>query len=381
MTTTLAPFTRRPRLALPQLLATLREQDARKQDMVVRAHQMRITPEGHLEVDTPRIYSTGVGPSLYRLTPTFDSGISGKLKIPAPYLSRMREFGQTRLLAENVNAWLAVEPNRPFLIRTFRGDGNELGVARALLSDSYALLDNLPQLLAMLKGIADRGDEVTIDGELTDRRMIVKIVSRVESTTAPELLRNYRSPFGGRTGAEDPAVFAGASFTNSEIGFGAATITPMFTVRICSNGMTITQAAKRTVHLGAKHDHGLVRYSADTLRRELAAATGRVRDAVSTFLDAEYMTRKLSEIEGRAQVEIIDPKATIEHVGRTVGYTADEQNLILAHFIRGGDTTAGGILHAVTSAAQILPDADAAYEMERNGLKALAEAASYQRHH
>ena len=48
----------------------------------------------------------------------------------------------------------------------------------------------------------------------------------------------------------------------------------------------------------------------------------------------------------------------------------------LTHFIRGGDVTAGGVLHAVTSVAQTLPDADAAHEMEGLGLRALEIAAA-----
>jgi hypothetical protein len=48
----------------------------------------------------------------------------------------------------------------------------------------------------------------------------------------------------------------------------------------------------------------------------------------------------------------------------------------LGHFIRGGDVTAGGVMHAVTSVAQTLPDADAAHEMESLGLRALEIAAA-----
>jgi hypothetical protein len=48
----------------------------------------------------------------------------------------------------------------------------------------------------------------------------------------------------------------------------------------------------------------------------------------------------------------------------------------LAHFIRGGDLTAGGVMHAVTSAAQLMPDADTAHEMEAAGMRALALAAA-----
>jgi len=48
----------------------------------------------------------------------------------------------------------------------------------------------------------------------------------------------------------------------------------------------------------------------------------------------------------------------------------------LTHFICGGDVTAGGVMHAVTSVAQTLPDADAAHEMESAALRALDIAAA-----
>ena len=48
-------------------------------------------------------------------------------------------------------------------------------------------------------------------------------------------------------------------------------------------------------------------------------------------------------------------------------FTDAQQADILTHFIRGGDVTAGGVMHAVTSAAQTQPDADTAHEMESAG--------------
>ncbi|HEX9357029.1 MAG TPA: hypothetical protein VF933_24835 [Streptosporangiaceae bacterium] len=48
----------------------------------------------------------------------------------------------------------------------------------------------------------------------------------------------------------------------------------------------------------------------------------------------------------------------------------------LDHFIRGGDVTAGGVMHAVTSVAQTLEDADAAHEMESLALRSLELAAA-----
>lgn len=49
--------------------------------------------------------------------------------------------------------------------------------------------------------------------------------------------------------------------------------------------------------------------------------------------------------------------------------------MILNHFIKGADPTAGGLMHAVTSAAQTLPDGDDAHELERQALKAMQLAA------
>jgi hypothetical protein len=47
----------------------------------------------------------------------------------------------------------------------------------------------------------------------------------------------------------------------------------------------------------------------------------------------------------------------------------------LNHFIRGADITAGGIMHAVTSVAQTLNDADTAYDMETQAVRAMELAA------
>ena len=58
-------------------------------------------------------------------------------------------------------------------------------------------------------------------------------------------------------------------------------------------------------------------------------------------------------------------------VSQRLRFTDAQQADILAHFIRGGDVTAGGVMHAVTSVAQTLDDADAAHEMESLALRAL----------
>lgn len=74
-----------------------------------------------------------------------------------------------------------------------------------------------------------------------------------------------------------------------------------------------------------------------------------------------------------------DPAATLTHVATELAFPEDVQATILAHFIQGGDLTSGGVMHAVTSAAQTCDDADTAYDLERQGMAAMALAAAHAR--
>jgi hypothetical protein len=63
-------------------------------------------------------------------------------------------------------------------------------------------------------------------------------------------------------------------------------------------------------------------------------------------------------------------------VSQRLRFTDAQQHDILSCFIRGGDVTAGGVMHAVTAAAQAQDDADTAHEMESAALRALDIAAT-----
>ena len=73
---------------------------------------------------------------------------------------------------------------------------------------------------------------------------------------------------------------------------------------------------------------------------------------------------------------VADPQETIRTVSQRLRFTDTQQASILNHFIRGGDVTAGGVMHAVTSVAQTLDDADTAHEMESLALRSLELAAA-----
>jgi hypothetical protein len=366
---------------LADLVALLNNQHAARLDVVTSARQLTSTG-GTLRLlgtGEPRISSDGVtlDEVLLRPTAVADTGIAEKLAIPPAYLRTLRER-HLDLYDANVNTWLADQPDRRFLVRGLRDDTGTGGIARALLSDSYRFVDNLDVLMAVLDGVRTAGIPVDITGcDLTERRMYVKIRSTAVAEHVPELLRNYVSPFSGARGAENPTVFAGFVVSNSETGHGSFSLTPQITVQVCDNGMTITRDAMREVHLGGRLAEGVVRWSADTQAAQLDLITKQARDAVATFLDRSYLHTAIEKISRDAGVRITDPQATLEHVGRALRFTAEQQATILAHFIQGADITSGGVLHAVTSTAQTVSDADEAHELERRGIKAMALAAAH----
>ncbi|MEU5297800.1 DUF932 domain-containing protein [Streptomyces umbrinus] len=352
-----------------------RDQEA-KVDMVAPASAIT-SVDGNLTVTgvEPVMTPSGVtrADGAYRPTAVADEGIADKLKIPTAYLRRMRAEA-VDLYDLNVNGWLQRDPTRRFLLRAFKG---EPGVLRAWLSDGYKIIDHLDMLTAVLAGIRESGHPVKITGaDLTERRMIVRVQSEHVEALAPELLRGYRSPFTGQTGDQLPVVSAGFVLTNSEVGSGKYAITPRIVAQVCGNGLTITKDAFGKVHLGARMSEGIVEFSKDTQEKNLALITAQTRDAVATFMNRDYVERKLADIQREAGREITSPAETVELVAKQLRFSDSVRDSVFNHFIKGGQTTAGGIMHAVTATAQTLEDGDAAYELETQALSAMTIAAA-----
>lgn len=380
--------------SLGELAALLTEQQARKLDIVLPATAIRSRDaQIVVESDEAVIDNDGVWPVRGTYTPTalVDEHVAEKLSIPLPYLRRLRE-SRPDIYDANVNGWLhgstmsdyrgphdvAADP-RSFMLRLFRGGfgSDEPGVARALLSERYRIVDNFDVLTAALEGVKSADADVTFAGcDLTDRRMYVRVRSNSVAVLAPELLRGYRSPFTGASADDNPTVFAGFVISNSETGGGAFTLTPRIEVEVCTNGMTITRDALRNVHLGSKVDAGVIQWSDDTQRKNLELVTAQTRDAVATFLDVEYVRGAISRMTEQASKPLDKPADAVKIVGKQLAFSAERTEAVLDHFIRGGQMTAGGIMQAVTSVAQTIADADDAAEFEAAGVRALEVAAT-----
>ncbi|NEB75664.1 DUF932 domain-containing protein [Streptomyces sp. SID14478] len=370
---------------IADLVRILEGQQHRKLDVIAPAAALRFRQGNvHVEGVESQITEDGVTnvDGIYRPTAVADEGVADKLRIPLAYLRRMRT-DNVALLDENVNAWLRQEPERKFMLRAFRGENAPgsapaEGVARALLSDSYKLMDNFDMLLAALDGVQQSGHPARVTGcDLTDRRMYVRVESEAVAVQARALLRGYRSPFDGRSGDELPLISAGFVITNSEVGSGAYTITPRAVFQVCTNGLTMAKDVMRAVHLGGKQEEGVVSWSGQTQRKTLELITAKTADAVRTFLSRDYVEAKVSEIEAAAGVPLAEPTKTIEHVSKALSIGTEAKDRILAHFVQGGQMTAGGVMQAITSTAQTLTDADQAAALEALAVPALTAAAAH----
>lgn len=366
--------------SLADAVALLTEQQAHKIDVVASSKALSVK-DGllHIEGVEPILSEGGVTlvDGVYRPTAVADEGFAAKLGVPIGYLRRLRDGEHTDLLDHNLNYWLNTEPGT-YMVRGFKPvAGDSVGVMRSLLSDRYKRLDNLDTLLAILNGLRKAG--VTIDVrqfDISERRMRFVAEAPEVTALAPLLLKGYRSPFNGQSGDDLPIVSAGFAFANSETGGGAMTITPRVVVKACSNGVTVTKDMLRNVHLGGRLDEGIVEWSAETQEKSLALVTSQVSDAVSTFLNKDYVAGVIAAMEAKAGVKIADPANAVKVIAKKVSFTETEQAGILAHFIEGGQVTAGGMLQAVTSYAQLVESPDRATEIEEKALTVLDLAAA-----
>lgn len=381
-----APQTITRNANIQDLVEILKGQQPLKYDVVVPASKLR-SVDGVLVIQGADAVLTDDGVTtadgLYNPTGICDGGIADRIgqDLTAKYLATCRRKN-IELYDQNVNGWLAHADNtaKKFLVRCFKdAAGLGPGVARAFLSDSYKIIDHFDVLMTILDAIRSVDADVQVESaDLTDRRMYVRVRCEGIAVNALELVRNYRSPYNGKSGADLPMLFAGLEFSNSEVGHGAFSIAPRVVLQVCGNGMKADVAAVRSQHLGGRlESEGEIVWSDATQQKNLELIKAKTVDAVTQFLSVEWLEKHLAQLSKDAGVEVRKPEDTIKHVAQKLRYTDAQADDILRMFIKGGDTTAGGVMHAVTASAQNQTDADVASDMEGDAQRVLALAAAH----
>ena len=374
-------------LDVNQIVSLLQDQQAHKIDLVTPVGALSFLG-GNLVIDgrAPELTEDGFYDvnGLYRPIGGVDSQVSTVFDIPKKYLDKLRAE-DVNLLDHNLNELIkmvaAKRPEQKHLVRLLWGEDENFpgssGIVRALLSDRYAIYDNLDTLLAVLDGLrsAGLGIEHIKSIDLSDNRLYLSVRAPEISAMAPELLKGYRSPFSGESGTDNPVVDAGIEFSNSEVGSGAFNIRPVIWVQVCSNGLVQKRDQLRKVHLGGRLEEGQVNWSTQTREAANRLVREQVKDATESFLTTDYVEATVRKLEAEAGVELRKPDEVIKQVSKELVYSQVEQDMILSHFIKGGQLTSGGVLQAVSSAAQTIEDVDRAHEFLGTAVDAMKVAA------
>lgn len=382
--------------SINDLVAALTDQSAHKVDVVLKATDLRMK-DGRLTVTNqePIVSNTGVTAvnGWYELSDGAVSDLAEKLGIPVRYLRKLI-IDRPWLADSNVNGLIhgkvthrsdgtretVSEPSAAeYLLRAFSVDGQD-GLVRAVLSDRYGIVDHLDVVTAVLGGIREGGAEVTFRScNLSDTAMSVRLFSPSIAALAPEFLKGYRNPFAnpdleqarqevnkwrtvagaegqGFEAGQEPIVYAGMAFGNSETGDGKFWMEPEIVINVCRNGLRLPLFRKSRVHLGTKMDTGSIDWSADTRRKYVELLMAQARDAVSTWLSDDFLAQRVNAIESSAGAVVTEPTKAIERLSKELSFTDTEREGILAHFIQGGQLTSAGVANAITSYSQTLAD-------------------------
>lgn len=305
------------------------------------------------------------------LAPRAHAQVAETAGIPKAFYDRILG-SHPDLWATNVNTLF---PHVARLVRTSRRrfeNGELYWLARAVLSDTYATIDNVDVLTSFLTVLAAEGlssEQVEVQGDLDGDSGQLRMRVWVPSigVAARDLVARYRSPFNGRTGTELPMIFAGLELSNNETGGGAYSIAPRAVLQVCTNGMTrdVRSEVFRRVHLGARLDDGVVRWSDETRSKQLDFIASAAGDAVRRFISPEYLRQIVDEASVAAGIEIDDITVTMSKVTKQHSLSDEEASRVLNLFTRSGDTSLLGLGHAVTALAQDVTSSDRQAELER----------------
>lgn len=295
--------------------------------------------------------------------------LSDKLGIPLAYYRRM-QAERPGLLARNVNEWLTTN-GKNHLVRTVDGD------VRAVLGDTYRVIDNYDALKASLPHLQKAGAQI-LRADVTDERFYLRaFMPEWREVIKPELL--VPGSHTQMPGGED-AVCPGVLVRNSEVGRGKFSASFFLFRFSCSNGL-FTETSIAQVHSGKRNDPGeLVAggYESDETRRlDNEAFWSRVGDLVAGCFDKDEWRNTVEMLKGRAATQLDNPIEAVNNVVKAYDLGGDDvMDALLNELMRPSTEgvnpglTVWGLTNAVTDLARKTEEAgetDKAFDLMRIG--------------
>lgn len=337
-------------LTLEQLAAELTRQNTDKADYLVSTNNLKLEACGSdlfmrmVDGDADRVEPVVIGDIAHQQIGTY-------LGIHTKYYAKMLTQAPG-LLAYNANHWFGQEPEDR-MIRTLDGK------ARAFLSNRYRRIDNFEVASAVLPIIGDMPDAHFESCQITDSKMYIKVVNpRLTTEVVP-----------------GDIVQAGIVICNSEVGQGAFSVQPLIYRLVCSNGMTVNDAAMRRNHVGrtAAAEENFLIYRDETLQADDRAFLMKVQDTVRTAVDEVQFHRVVGMMREAkdARINTANLNNVVKLASRSFGLTDGESGGVLQHLVDGGDLSLYGLSNAVTRFSQDVESYDRASDLEAIGFSVL----------
>lgn len=314
-----------PSATLGELIEHVNEVRRDHHDLVTRADQL------YVDDSSGCLVARQAGYREFKLKPLALSQIAARLGVPGQYLAKC----PSELVAENINHWLAEQPDRPFLIRC---DGDHV---RAVLSARYSPVDHDLLLRWVSEAV---GRDTRVRYELTEQQLVLQIIDRQDRGTSTDRLHS------------------GVSIRNSEVGLSAVEVSGLVYRTICLNGLILSgQENYRRRHIG---DTSL----RDQVRRAIQQTTLNAQQGAARF-------------EGTQGIRVPDMESLFERIGSRHSLTKRQGSAIREAFtIEPGETlyaAINAITRAGNSSTLDLEDRRQLQELGGNILAASVRGASW----
>jgi hypothetical protein len=327
------------------------ETKCRREDFIAPGVAICMSPDGTLlNVGTESNYGND-----FRLADVAHGNLAKRLEIPKMYYDRMRTDAP-RLLAGNVNEWL--ERSQRHMIRTLTSEVGS-GTCRAVLSDRYKIIDNDFVMDGLMPVLMEQPGMIVESAEITETQFYIK-------ARFPELEREIKL---------NDAVQAGVIIRNSEVGYGAASVSMLIYRLKCLNGMKIADRAfsARKNHIGRvlEHDENFsIIQSDETARLKDETFLSQLRDVIKVAADPDVFHDVAASLQDAAAVPITgNIEDTVEKVTKYMSLTKAEGESVLENLVRDHDYSKWGLANAVTRMSQDVDSYDRASELEAVGGK------------
>ena len=314
----------------------------------------------------------GEGPGDLPFNRTAERQLAARTGVPLRFLDDLYEKNHGDLADHNLTTLLARSTDR-ILIRTLDGQ------VRAVLSDSYRLLDNHDVFFAAADEFQKLG-AVVWSARLWDDGFELLAVS---PDVHGEVVRQFDAAGGdyhhavfekggpdyGRpdVNAQGDVHNALVKVRNSETGCGGLSCWLGTLRRACNNTMILGKAMT-VVHLGRRHEGSDgVLYSDETREAEDKTVWLKLRDTLRTAFDRDKFRVYMDRMNKIAAEKLPKPEKAVDAVVKEYELTVERRDQLLGYLFGGRDLTRYGLVNACTRAAQDVDDEEASRLEEVGG--------------